>query len=258
MEEEWSGMIVFKDLCVSKNDKPILNHLNGMIPESKFCVIIGPNGAGKTTLLRSLLGFYSEVTQQIFIRNSSLASYSLHARSKLVSWAAAGMSIPFAFKVYDVLLMSRYPWHFGQPSENDHKYVSKILEEMSLEKFSQRSVGSLSSGEQKQVNIARAVVQDTPILVCDEPCAHLDLAVSFKILDYLKYLSQKGKTIIISTHDMGKAARYSDYSILLHKGIIKSQGNFFPLDENIGEVFNVQVKRIVVDGLDQMIFQPLN
>lgn len=251
-------MIFFEDLHVYDGKKTILHNLRGKIPKGKLCVVLGPNGAGKTTLLRSIAGLVSEANKQVFISNFSLASYSLQERSKLISWSAAGIDIPFAFKVYDILLMGRYPWHLGYPLPNDHLHVQRVLEEMNLVEFSKRFIGSLSSGEQKLVNIARAVVQDTPIIICDEPCAHLDLAVSFKVLDYLKLLSQKGKTIIISIHDMEKALSYGDYSVLMHKGGIISQGMYFPSEKTLQKVFEIQVKHFDLNGRRHMVFEPIN
>ncbi|NRA44503.1 MAG: ABC transporter ATP-binding protein [Oligoflexales bacterium] len=251
-------MISFKSLKVSYDKKTVLHEINGTLPESRFSVVLGPNGSGKTSFLRSLTGLNKQALRTVFIEKNSLESYSLHERSQLVSWAAAGITVPFAFKVYDILLMSRYPIHLGYPSKADHKYVQKVLEDLSLEEFSPRTIGSLSSGEQKQINLARAIAQDTPIIICDEPCAHSDLSVSFKILDYLNFLCLEGKSIIASLHDISKALSYGDYFILLNKGSIEFQGIDFPASEMIEKVFKVRVKNVDDGGKKHMIYEPIN
>lgn len=257
MEKAKKLMINFFDLHVYNDKKPILKGLSGFLPRSNFTVVLGPNGAGKTTFLRALAGLNSEANKMVSIENCKLTEVSLRRRAQLISWSAANIDIPFAFKVYDILLLSRYPWHQGRPGSSDHSRVAKVLAEMGLDAFANRTLDSLSSGEQKQIHIARAVVQDTPVVIFDEPCAHLDLAVSYKILNYLKKLCEQGKTIIISLHDVSRAYRYAEYSILLNQGTVVYQGDEFPSSEMIQQVFDIEAKYICDDGKKHILFEPI-
>jgi len=223
----------------------ILKELSFEVMAGTFLAIAGPNGAGKTTLLNLLCGLLSPNAGFVKIDSADIDSYSIKELAQKVAVVRQEFVPVFDFTVTETVLMARTPYLgiFGFESKSDRQTVNESMDATDTAQFTSRTLGSLSSGERQRVFIARALAQDTPIVLLDEPTSFLDLKHQVGIYDLLKRAQlEKGKTIVAVTHDINLAAQYADVALLLggdcsyHTGIPKAI--FLP--EQIERVFGVK------------------
>lgn len=198
--------------------QPILRSLSFEVEQGSFLAIAGPNGAGKTTLLNLLCGLLRTKTGSVRIDGELVESYPAKALAMKIA-VVRQQSVPvFDFSVTEVVAMARTPYlgTFGFETTNDTQLVTQALEMTEVSRFAHRTLAQLSGGERQRVFIARAIAQDTPILLLDEPTSSLDMKHQVGIFDLLKRLqAEKAKTIIAVTHDINLAAQYCDRALLL-------------------------------------------
>ena len=148
-------------------------------------------------------------------------------RAKYMAVVPQAVSLPPAFTVWETVLFGRTPYlgFLGQPSHDDEELARRALERVSALNFADRRVGELSGGEQQRVLLARALCQSTPILLLDEPTAHLDLQYQVSLLEIVSDLAHHDKlAVLIALHDLNLAARYADRVALMVSGEIKALG----------------------------------
>jgi len=210
-----------------------------------FLAVAGPNGAGKSTLLNLLCGMLAPKSGTIRIDAAAIESYKTDDLAKKVAVVRQESMPVFGFSVIEMVLMARTP-HFGQlgfESKADREIANEALEATDTAPFALRPLGSLSSGERQRVFIARALAQNTAILLLDEPTSFLDLKHQVGIYDLLKATQlEKGKTIVAVTHDINLAAQYADEVLLLGAdssyNIGKIEDVLFP--KQIEKVFGIR------------------
>ncbi len=222
----------------------ILKQLSFEVESKTFIGIAGPNGAGKTTLLNLLCGLLKPETGTIEIDTVPIESYSLRKLAQKIAVVRQEFVPVFDFSVAEVASMARTPYlgTFGFETKVDNKCVNDALEVTETAQFASRPLGQLSGGERQRVFIARALAQDTPIMLLDEPTSFLDLKHQVGIYDLLKRMQlEKGKTILTVTHDINLASQYCDVVLLL-----SADGNYrygcvgdVFLPEQIEKVFGV-------------------
>ncbi len=186
-------------------------------PGELIC-LLGPNGSGKSTLMRTLSGLQKPLSGSIFIHGNNLFHYSRKALAKQLSLVLTERIRIGPMKVYHMLSLGRYPhlgWT-GRLSDRDKSVIQEAVRQTGIDNFLERQVEELSDGETQKVMIARALIQDTPLIFLDEPTAHLDLPNRLEILELLRRLTREaGKTIILSTHELSLALRMADRIWLL-------------------------------------------
>jgi iron complex transport system ATP-binding protein len=198
--------------------RTILKDLSFRLSRGGFLVVAGPNGAGKTTLLNLLCGLLRPITGSIKIDAVLVESYSFRKLAQKVAVVRQEFVPVFGFTAAEIVSMARMPYLgiFGFESETDKKLVNEALEETNTAQFASRPLYQLSGGERQRVFIARALAQNTAILLLDEPTSLLDLKHQVAIYDLLKTAQlEKGKTILAITHDINLAAQYCDEILLL-------------------------------------------
>jgi iron complex transport system ATP-binding protein len=196
----------------------ILKKISFEVTSGTFLAIAGPNGAGKTTLLNLLCGLLSAKAGSIKIDTALIETYSVKELARKIAVVRQEFVPVFDFTVAQVVSMARTPYlgTFGFESQADKKFINEALEMTDTARFSSRPLAELSGGERQRVFIARALAQNTPILLLDEPTAFLDLKHQVHIYDLLKTMQQeKGKTIVAVTHDINLGAQYADFTLLL-------------------------------------------
>jgi iron complex transport system ATP-binding protein len=228
-------------------EKQILDRLSLELPQGKFYGIVGPNGCGKTTLL-DLLVRHKEPTQgQIELNEKGLSLYPKKALSRQTALVPQNFYINFPYTVTDIVMMGRYPHmpRFAAPSETDHRIVRNVMEKTDVLQFAHRFVTELSGGERQRVVFARALAQDTPVLLLDEASSNLDINHALRLLGLAaEGVSQTGKTVIAVLQDINLAALYCDHLLFMKQGRIVNQGNIETVlnSDTIRSVFNVTAK----------------
>ena len=211
--------IEVENLCFAYKAQPeILKNISFRLAQGGFLSIAGPNGAGKTTLLNLLSGLLEPTAGTIKIDDCSLQSYSIRHLAKKVAVVRQEFVPIFEFSTLQVVSMARTPYlgTFAFESKADQRAITDALEMTDTARFADRPLNHLSGGERQRVFIARALAQQTPILLLDEPTSFLDMKYQVGIYDLLKKMQQEyGKTIVAVTHDINLTIQYADEALLL-------------------------------------------
>ena len=241
------------NFSVALRGRDVFRSVSFDIGEGEFVGLIGPNGAGKTTLMRAALGLLP------FDGTSTLAAMSAGQRAKQVAWMPQAREIAWPVSVETVVMLGRLP-HLSagqKPSPLDHEKVDAALDQMELTEMRHRAATRLSGGEQARVLIARALAQDTPFLVADEPIAGLDPAHQIATMETIATLAAQGKSSFVSLHDLGLAVRHCSRLILLGNGGLVADGA--PEDvltpETLAQIFGISAWYQTTD--QGPVYQPL-
>jgi iron complex transport system ATP-binding protein len=234
--------IAIDHLSVKLSDKVVLTDVSWAVPSGKLTALIGPNGSGKTTLLRSVCNLLPVLNGTVTIANKKLGEFRGAELARTLAWVPQHNASPFDFSCLETVLLGRYPWHLGYPQKVDHEFAIGALAALGMAEFAARSVFSLSSGERQRLFIARALACQTDILVLDEPCANLDIAVSLQLLNHLKRLTIQGKTVVLTMHDLNLARQFADHVGVLAHGKLAANGNAKTIvsPEIVDEVFGIR------------------
>ncbi len=207
-------------------EKTVLHDVSLQLDSREILYILGPNGGGKTTLLSCLAGLLKPKTGQIKLAGKPLDDYSPAKRARLIGLIPQMHNPAFAYTVREMVMMGRAP-HLGwleSPSPKDQAIVEDSLEQVGLFELRDRPYTEISGGERQLVLIARGLAQKCPILLMDEPTAHLDLSNQHRVLEIVKQLSQGGPSFIISSHAPNDALTYADQVLLLSGGWVTDYG----------------------------------
>ncbi len=181
--------------------------------KGSLVAILGPNGCGKSTLLRTLAGILDPLEGTVQVQGSRLSTLTLLERAKYMSLVLTDSIQVVYMTVRDLVAMGRHPYTtlFGQLTDHDIACVDKALEAVRMTAFADRYVQELSDGERQRVMIAKALAQDTPLVLLDEPTSHLDLPNRIETILLLRELTNVwGKTVLLSTHEIDLALRLAD------------------------------------------------
>ncbi|WP_425498773.1 ATP-binding cassette domain-containing protein [Haloplanus salilacus] len=197
------------------------------VDEGRFVGLVGPNGAGKTTLLRTLNGALDPDTGTVRVAGRRLDDLGSRAASRLVATVPQSTASTFSFDVRRVVGMGRTP-HVGRFegwTETDRRAVEDAIDRAAVGGLADRPVTDVSGGERQRVFLARALAQNTPVLLLDEPTSDLDVNHQVRTLDIVSDLVDEGRTVVAAIHDLDLAARYCDELRLLHDGRIRAAGS---------------------------------
>ena len=215
-----------RNLHAGYGDHEVLKNIRLLIHEHQFIGIIGPNGSGKSTLMQVLARSVTPRSGMILFRGDKLGTLSFREFGQSVGFVPQESTIPFAYPVYDIVMMGRNPHipRFRQPSGRDHEIVNRALEQTGTIHLAERSITSLSGGERQRVLIARVLAQDPELLLLDEPFAHIDLHHQHELIRLIRETTKGKKGVIGVFHDINLAASYCDHLILVHNGVIRASG----------------------------------
>lgn len=220
--------ISVSNLSFSYNENLTLKNLSFEIEKNSFVSILGPNGAGKSTLVNLISKVMPIGAGEIVIEGKNIRDLNHIEIAKKVAVVPQYTSLGFNFSVYEIILMGRYPYlsRFKGEKQEDYRIVNEVMELTHTDIFKDRKYNELSGGERQRVIIAQTLVQDSPIIILDEPTSHLDInfQIEFMELFYSLY-KKKGKTIIGIFHDINLAIQYSEKIMLLKEGNIYCYGN---------------------------------
>ncbi|MDR3071072.1 MAG: ABC transporter ATP-binding protein [Endomicrobium sp.] len=221
-------MIHIENISAGYFKRKILNNVSLNIVQKDFLGIIGKNGAGKSTLLKVLCNLIKPCAGDVYINGKSISVFSKKAFAKTVSFLPQYVDTSLPFTVPEFIMFGRYPYMnmFKIPSNKDYIAVKKVMEFLDLTDFAEMKINELSGGEKQRVLIAQVLVQETDIIVFDEPTLHLDLGIQNSILGILNDLNQRhNKTIILTLHDLNAAAEFCNKLALMEKGSICNCGS---------------------------------
>ena len=207
-----------RNFTVSRGPCAVLQNIALRINPGEFVGLIGPNGAGKTSLMRAALGLMPATG------HSSLVTMSPPERARHAAWLPQERVVSWPVTVETLVALGRMPYGSEAPSQSDLGAIEIALRKMGLETFRQRRATELSGGEQARALIARALAQDTPLLLADEPTAGLDPANQIALMQVFENLAKEGRAVVASLHDLGLAARHCSRLIVLHQGKIAADG----------------------------------
>lgn len=211
-------MITLQQLTLGFNSRTLLNNCNATFEQGSLTALVGRNGAGKSTLLRVLAALDTPQAGDVIINNTPISSLNAEQRARLISFVSTQRVRVSNLKCKDVVAIGRTPYTnwMGSLQEQDKQCVAHALEAVGMTAFADRPIDTLSDGESQRIMIARALAQQTPIILLDEPTAFLDIPNRFEICRLLATLAHtENKTIIFSTHDIDAAMPVCDNVAIL-------------------------------------------
>jgi len=209
-----------QNVTVEYGARPALSGVDLAIPSGEWLGLIGPNGAGKSTLLRSIAGLTTYAGSITLPDNTTPTALDL-------ALVPQSPLLPPGMSVAEYVLLGRTA-HLGwlaRESRADHQIAADVLQRLDLNRFARRAVASLSGGEAQRVVVARALAQQTPLLLLDEPTSALDVGHQANVLELVDDLRRDdGLTVVAAMHDLTTAARFADRLALLHNGELVAEG----------------------------------
>ena len=208
-----------KELSIGYDTKAVANNINFKLEQGGLCAIVGVNGIGKSTLLRTIAGLQRPLSGAVTIRDTELSQFR---SAQLAKEIAVVLTDPIATKnltVIELVALGRQPYTnwLGQLSAKDQEAVEACLQTFELLPLKNQKCFELSDGQLQRVLIAKAMAQDTPLIILDEPTTHLDLAHKVAIFKALQQLAHAhGKTIVFTTHEINLAIQLCDFTLLLN------------------------------------------
>lgn len=246
-----NNIIKIKDLQFAYSDKNILKGINLGITKNKLTGILGPNGCGKTTLLKNILGYLKPNSGEIYLNGKESEEYTQKSKARLISFVPQKSHLLAGMSVRDFVMMGRLPHlknSWNGYSEIDKNIANKYIEELDLEKFANRNATTLSGGEFQRVLLARALTQETDIILLDEPTSALDLNHAIDLMYTVKQsVVNKNITAIAVLHDLNLAAMFCDEIIMLKDGKVFAKGT--PIDiitkKNLKSIYDLNCEIIM-------------
>ena len=189
-----------REVSVSYGRRMALAPFSDLVHSGEWCGLIGPNGAGKSSLLRALVGLV-ESTGEVLVDGAPLALRSRRRRASLVAYVPQAPVLPDDMSGFEYVLLGRAPYvgYFGSESRHDKAMAVDVLERLDLQEFASRRLGTLSGGERQRLVIARALAQEAPILLLDEPTAALDIGHQQQALERSLYIPARVRSCIAAT-----------------------------------------------------------
>ena len=240
-------------------EENLLDKINLNIEKGKFIGILGPNGCGKSTLLKVILKYLNPKEGIIKIENKELKEYTQSELAEILSFVPQKSSLTMPLTVEDVVYMGRVPYMKNKWTgfdREDREKVEKIMQMLKIDKFKNRVIFSLSGGEFQRVLLARALAQNTNIMLLDEPTSALDMNYALEIMKLTSYfVKNENLTAVMVLHDLNLASMYCDSIILLKEGKIAYEGTpkelFKP--EILEEIYGFNCEVIENNGFSYVI-----
>jgi iron complex transport system ATP-binding protein len=242
-------MLQIDNLTVSYGSREVVHDVSFRVASGQVVALVGPNGAGKSTLVRAVSGVVPVKGGDVHVDGSRLSRLSTIQRARYLAVVPQARSLPPAFTVYETVLLGRTPhlgW-LGRMGPQDHERVRYALEHTQLLPLADRYVGELSGGEQQRVLVARALAQDTPVMLLDEPTTHLDLQHRESLVRLIRDLAlQKGLAILMVLHDLNLAGPYADRVALMVEGRLVALGSAAEVltEDQLSRVYRMPVRVI--------------
>jgi iron complex transport system ATP-binding protein len=244
-------MIELRDVTVRFGTVDAVRDVSLTVESGEWIALIGPNGAGKTSMLRAmcrLVAFRGEIE----LDGQSVRRLSRRELARVIAFVPQTPVTPHELTVAEYVLLGRTPYlaYLGDESRADRLAAQRALDRLELLSFAGRPLGSLSGGELQRAVLARALAQEAPILMLDEPTTALDLGRQQQALELIDSLRGDGLTVVSTLHDLTLAGQYADRLVLLDRGAVVAQG--VPEDvlsvENLESYYEASVRVVREEG----------
>lgn len=227
-------------------DRKVLSGVTANFEPGRMSGIIGPNGSGKSTLIKLLSGEFTPAAGRVLIGGAPIGTIKLGALTRMISVVPQSLSLDFDFTVMDVVLMGRMPYigRLGSESEEDIAIAERAMRDMGVYHLADRPVPAISGGEWQRVIVARALCQQTGIMLLDEPVSNLDIAHQLDVLRKVRALvSEKSRTAVCVLHDLNLASHFCDDLVLMREGKVFACGSPAQVltESAVREVYGVRV-----------------
>ncbi len=215
-------LLEFQGVSVELGGRPVLHNLSFSVRPGEILALVGPNGSGKTTLLRTALGLQRSASGAVHIHGERVDQMPPRERARRMAWLPQSEAPADNLTVRDYVALGRYPHlgSLGTEYPEDAAVVDRALKDSGLEPFAARGVLTLSGGERQRVLFARALAQEAPLLLLDEPTTHLDVSYQFQMMEHLTTFARgsRERAVLLSLHDLNLACRYADRILWLAAG----------------------------------------
>ena len=249
MAERAAPLLQARGLGMDFGNGTVLDDVDLDLRPGAMVGLIGPNGAGKTTLLSLLMGLFAPSAGEVLVAGRPLRGLSRRRLARIMALVPQDLEMAFAFRVREVVAMGRYPYlgRFQVAGAADLDAIDEAMALTGVDVLADRTIDTLSGGERQRVLIARAIAQQTPVVLLDEVTANLDLSHQLEVLELAARMAADGRLVVAAIHDLTMASRYCERLLLLADGRLQVDGpatavltpahlrRFFGVDARIDE-----------------------
>lgn len=238
--------VALKDVRLELGTRVVLDAVDLSIPVGRVTAVVGPNGAGKSTLLRASAGLLAPQSGAITLAGRPHNTFARQDLARAIAYLPQERAVHWPLAARAVVALGRLPHEDADPAA-----IARALAAMDIDRLADRPISQLSGGERARVLVARALAQEAPLIIADEPTAGLDPAHALALFALFQRLAAEGRTVVVALHDLSLAARFAHYVVLLANGRIAAHG---PPDEiltprHLEPAFGVTVLCANVDGI---------
>jgi len=211
-----------EDVTVTyRNGHTALRDVSFSIPNSTICALVGVNGSGKSTLFKAIMGFVPLASGRVQVLGKPVGRA---LKRNTIAYVPQNEDVDWDFPVLveDVVMMGRYG-HMGflrRPSAEDHEQVTAALERVGMQEFKDRQIGQLSGGQKKRVFLARALAQESRVILLDEPFTGVDVKTEESIIALMRSMRDEGRVMLVSTHNLGSVPQFCDHVVLINRTVL--------------------------------------
>ncbi|MBU6443038.1 MAG: ABC transporter ATP-binding protein [Alphaproteobacteria bacterium] len=257
-----SPALSLENVTVRYGERAVLGDISLAFEAGTLTGLVGPNGAGKTTLLRTCLGLLPAQAGTVRVFGRPLGGYSPDARARAIAYLPQSTEAHWPLVARRVVALGRLPHRpaFARILSADEAAIDKALARCDATALAGRRLNEISAGERARVLLARALATVAPILLVDEPAAHLDPAHQLRLMELLREEARRGTAVVVTLHDLPLAARYCDRLVLLKNGGIAAAGppQDALSDAALAHVFGVGALRVPdATGKMQLVVTPM-
>lgn len=259
-KEPTDDVLEVSGLKFGYSSRIVLESIDFTIRRGDFVALLGPNGSGKTTLMRCINRVVPLNAGTIRIDGLDLSELSRDAVSRLCTTVPADIPTNFSLSTREFVALGRTPYNTGRwwETDEDLDIVDRAMREFDIDRYANKRLHELSSGERARALLAKGVVQRPKLMMVDEPSAHLDIKYRIQVMEMLRGLSRLGITVLMASHDLNLVTRYCDKAMLLSQGHIVEYGdpNSVIKEDSLHRVFDIDVKVLHEDGFTYIIPRP--
>ncbi len=243
-----SAALSFENVSAGYRARPVLRDVTAGFTAGMVTGLVGPNGAGKTTLFRVALRLVEATSGSVLLLDRPLGEWSGQARARALAYLPQDAEAHWPIAARQLVALGRLPYRaaFAPLSNADEDAIDEALARCDAAEFANRRMNELSAGERARILLARALAVQAPVLLADEPAAHLDPAHQLRLMELLRAEAARGIAVIVTLHDLALASRFCDYMVVMNDGgvVTQSAAPRALSDEVLKSVFAIRARRV--------------